>query len=57
MAPALAEFHRLALRDYQCAMRWYERQGAHIVQPFRDAVKECVHHIAAKNPQVLLEVG
>jgi hypothetical protein len=49
MAPALVDFHRLALRDYQSAMRWYERKGAHLVQPFKDAVKECVNRIAA-NP-------
>jgi hypothetical protein len=27
-------------------MRWYERRGAHLLQPFKDAVKECVNRIA-----------
>jgi hypothetical protein len=30
-------------------MRWYERRGAHLLQPFKDAFKECVNRIAA-NP-------
>jgi len=43
----LVIFHRLALREYQAAQRWYARRGGiALAQSFQDEIERAVQQIA-----------
>jgi toxin ParE1/3/4 len=51
MAAAFVTFHRLALKEYQAAQRWYARRSAGALHGFQDAVEEAVGRISAAPDQ------
>ncbi|SRR5216683_1928898 len=47
MAAAFVTFHRLALREYQAAQRWYARRSLQALRRFQGAVDQAVERIAS----------